>query len=83
MKSQKQITLDIDLIERLAKEPNASALINKLLIEYYEKQDNPFKEMSKEQFELEQKRIAILKEAERQVNELDNGKGLKFVIRAV
>jgi len=39
MKRMKMITLDEDLIDKLKTKPNASQLINDLLIQFFEKDD--------------------------------------------
>lgn len=48
MKASKLITLDVELINLLSKESNASGLINSLLMDYYEENiDNFEKELAK------------------------------------
>lgn len=67
MKVNKTISIDEETAKRLAKEQNASELIEKLLIEHFDRED--MKNMSKEQaaFELEwlNKSIALAEEADK------------------
>lgn len=39
MKVNKTITLDIEIVEKLMKEPNASAIVNQQLVNYYAGKD--------------------------------------------
>lgn len=51
MKTQKLFSLDYELALKLSKEPNASALVNQLIKEYYARfeEDSKLKSMNKEE----------------------------------
>lgn len=57
MKTYTTFTIDTELIQRLRKEPNQSAFINKLLKDYYDHLDNPYANMTADQARVE---LAIL-----------------------
>ena len=68
MKANKVISLDVDLLEQLKREPNASGLINDLVREHFQFKD--IKKMS-----LEEKKELLVKvkrkeDLERQIKEL-------------
>ena len=71
MKANKIFSLDVEMITALKEEDNASALVNRLLKEHYDKDrlDN----MSREELDKELRALHILKEAEEMAKEVRNG----------
>lgn len=68
MKGSKLVTLDVEVIEALKHESNASSLINGLLIEHFQKENYRF--MTKEQLKIEHEILDIEEDSEKRVKEL-------------
>lgn len=69
----KPISFDEEVIRKLSQEDNASALVNRIVKEYYDKTTNPYEKMSYEEMLLEKQAREIRKKAEEQIKELKNG----------
>lgn len=75
MKAIKMFSLDMEVANRLSNEKNASSLVNQLVSDYYKGLDDPYEKMSVEQLQLEQKKIAIIREAQEKIEGLSNDNG--------
>lgn len=71
MKFNKMVTLDSEIITKLSKEENASALINSLLVKHYEGES--LSKLSKEQLEELLKLEEIKEEADKKQKEIVDG----------
>ncbi len=69
MKVQKLLTLDIEVVEQLNEEDNASGMINEMLIEYY-KTLLPDSMSNKDKLVILRKRVGRSKLKEKQEKEL-------------
>lgn len=70
MKAQKLITLDLEIMEKLSKEANASGLINNLLIAHYKVK----RLRTKEEVMRDIKALSIKEKAEKELEKLNEHK---------
>jgi len=72
MKTNKILSLDSDLVEKLREEANGSALVNKLLREHYDRKD--FSKMSTEELEVFIASEEAKKAYNERLKEIESGK---------
>lgn len=59
--------------DKLKSLDNISQLLRGLLLEYYEKQANPYKGMSQEKIKQEISKLDILEKAQEEIKRIENG----------
>lgn len=72
MKKNTQISIDLELYEKLKKEPNYSFLINKLVDEHYNNPKIKYENFTLEELKKERQKILIMQDAEKKIQELEN-----------
>lgn len=71
MRIARTFTIEEELIKKLNDSQNKSELINKILQEYFDKED--FKQMTPEELKKQIKIEKIKKETEKKIKEIENG----------